>query len=392
MSLETKMQLQVDLSRVGNLMTWNRQIFSVVGLWPLNIDDRLFAFFFVYLAVHCSLECADLIQYIDHLDYVISNLTENITMTMVLVKLGTFRLNAKRLCRVLEDIQGDYEIDRYKTREERLEFLKYNNMAKNFIKVAIPSMAMGTIMFYLKPVMGHMAKESENSSTSRAIPYHIRLFFEITEIQTYIIVYVCQMPIIPIVTFGYTGLDCLLVTLMLHLCGQLSVLKHQVKNVMDDPEGYHHGMTQLIVKHVRLIRLAKSMDAAFNMLLLQQLLGSTIAICFIGYKVLSDSESGDKVYFITHLICVTSMIVTLFGYCFVGECLINESVSLSDYLYSLDWYDIPTRHSKLLLTCISRAQSPLVLTAGRFYVFSLQSFTDVMKTSMAYLSVLRTFL
>ena len=86
------------------------------------------------------------------------------------------------------------------------------------------------------------------------MPYRTRFFFEITELRTYVLVYVCQVPIVLLGTLGYTGTDCLLVTLILHVCGQLSVLSHRVKEVTTSPLGYRHVIRELVTNHLRLIR------------------------------------------------------------------------------------------------------------------------------------------
>nr|QHN69120.1 odorant receptor 32 [Sirex noctilio] len=62
----------------------------------------------------------------------------------------------------------------------------------------------------------------------------------------------------------------------------------------------------------------------------------------------------------------------------------SQSTSLSDAMYDLDWYDIPVQDARLLLIFMSRAQKPLVLTAGRFYVFSLKSFMDVSRLLLSF--------
>nr|QHN69150.1 odorant receptor 21a [Sirex nitobei] len=387
--------MEVDLSQTANLLMWNRRIFNVMGLWPPDINDRLFFFLFGFLTVHCCLEYAQLFQYIDQFDYVITNLSESSPLTMVLVKLGVYRINAKRLCRVLDDIIDDYKVDRYKTREERLAFLKYNEISKRFIKFAIPAMCFAATIFYFKPLTGLMRSKSgtENSSRVYVLPYQTRTFFEITETRTYISIYAVEGLILPVLTCGYTGTDCFMITLILHVCSQFSILALRMKNITTNSRDFHSEFSQLIVKHLRLIRIAKSLDDVFNILLLPQLLGTPIILCLGAYNLLHSPgslEQGMKLLvFVLFSLC---MLFVLFGYCYIGECLINESTSFSSSLYNSQWYNIPPNHAKLLIICMCQVQQPLRLTAGRFYVFSLEKFTDIIKTSMAYLSLLRTFI
>ena len=54
-----------------------------------------------------------------------------------------------------------------------------------------------------------------------------------------------------------------------------------------------------------------------------------------------------------------------------------QSRKLRDAYYQCDWYEMPTRYRKALIICTIRAQVPLRLTAGKIYIWSLNSFTDV---------------
>nr|QHN69114.1 odorant receptor 27 [Sirex noctilio] len=384
----------MDISKAMELLTLNQRVFAVMGVWPLSIDDRIFTFFAGYMAIHCCLEYAELIQYIDNLEYVVSNLTETWTHTMSLFKLSACRYNVNQLRRMLLDIEKDYMIDKYETPEEWQAFYKYNRIGYKFMKISLPVIIMAAVMYYLKPLTGQLStsKALAGNSSAYVIPYRTRLFFEITDLRTYVMVYLYQMPVVPIVSLSYSGTDYLLITLLFHVCGQLAVLSQQIKNTMVHSYGYSHKISQIVTKHVRLIRLAKAIDKTYNLLLLQQIFGVTLIICLVGYNVIVNWQSGPLIHLFTYLIYISAMLLVLLSYCFMGDCLMNESTSLCDAFYNCEWYNVPPQHARNLLMCMARAKVPLALTAGKFYILSLQSFTDVTKTSIAILSVLRKFL
>ncbi|KAI4503810.1 hypothetical protein M0802_001213 [Mischocyttarus mexicanus] len=61
---------------------------------------------------------------------------------------------------------------------------------------------------------------------------------------------------------------------------------------------------------------------------MQQLIGTTFHLCITGYNVLIGSVNGDGLtltLFFSYAFCVIS---TLFIYCYIGECLIQESLKL----------------------------------------------------------------
>lgn len=72
-----------------------------------------------------------------------------------------------------------------------------------------------------------------NSTTSFTydLPYRIHLLYKITNINIYISTYVSQIPILYTIVFTQTAMDCLTLSVVAHLCGQLSVLSIRIINI-----------------------------------------------------------------------------------------------------------------------------------------------------------------
>ncbi|KAK2574920.1 hypothetical protein KPH14_002611 [Odynerus spinipes] len=145
----------------------------------------------------------------------------------------------------------------------------------------------------------------------------------------------------------------------------------------------------LIAKHIRLIWLAEYLENEFNMLILQQMIGISFQLCLLGYDTLRSTGEGDAAKVFTLVIIGSCISSTLLAYCYIGECLINESQTFGEAFYQCEWYNISRNEMKLMLICMMRSKKQIQLTSGKFFVLSLSAFTDVIKTSMAYLSVLR---
>lgn len=54
-----------------------------------------------------------------------------------------------------------------------------------------------------------------------------------------------------------------------------------------------------------------------------------------------------------------------------------QSVEVADAVYECIWYELPPKEAKLLIILIRRCRKPFDLTAGKFFVFSLQLFSSV---------------
>ncbi|XP_011870807.1 PREDICTED: odorant receptor 4-like [Vollenhovia emeryi] len=82
------------------------------------------------------------------------------------------------------------------------------------------------------------------------------------------------------------------------------------------------------------------------------------------------------------------VIVEIFILCFAGEYLSLKSKSISNAVYESLWYDLPPNQGKIVTLVIMRSQKQLMITAGRITTLSLESFTNIIKASASYVSVL----
>ena len=55
----------------------------------------------------------------------------------------------------------------------------------------------------------------------------------------------------------------------------------------------------------------------------------------------------------------------------------KQCEKLRDAYYQCNWYNMPSSYKQCMIICTIQAQVSLQLTAGKFYVFSLESFTEV---------------
>ncbi|XP_018364157.1 PREDICTED: odorant receptor 22c-like [Trachymyrmex cornetzi] len=138
--------------------------------------------------------------------------------------------------------------------------------------------------------------------------------------------------------------------------------------------------------------MAKSVDDTFNLILLDELIGNSVVLAISLYYVIMNLDVSEIATCCTFIFFAIISLVMLFGYCLIGDQLTQQCISVQDAYYECNWYEMPLGCKKCLLICMIRGQVMLHLTAGKFYIFSLNSFTDVIKTSLAYLSMLRTLL
>ncbi|KAL2716805.1 odorant receptor 13a-like [Vespula squamosa] len=191
----------------------------------------------------------------------------------------------------------------------------------------------------------------------------------------------------------YSVVDTFVATLVLHVCGQLANLRHELINLRrETSEEFHEKLGHIVKKHDYLNEFTETIENSFNAMLLIQMLGCTITLCLESFQTLEFLTGEKDKFFLLELGCtifyVCYILIQLYLYCYVGEKLLSESTGIADAAYECEWYNLSPNEAKCLILIMRRARSPLRITAGKFCSFNHELFSEVVRTSMSYLSVL----
>ncbi|KAF3054507.1 Odorant receptor 365 [Nylanderia fulva] len=93
---------------------------------------------------------------------------------------------------------------------------------------------------------------------------------------------------------------------------------------------------------------------------------------------------------IAYIIVYISMSFNIFIFCYIGEILTQQCKKVGETAYMTDWYRLPRKTALRLILIISRSSVVIKITAGILIQLSIATFSDVIKTSLVYLNMLRT--
>lgn len=82
------------------------------------------------------------------------------------------------------------------------------------------------------------------------------------------------------------------------------------------------------------------------------------------------------------------MIQTLL-YTYAGDTLQNQSESIIHAIYNSTWHEMSPVMVKDLVFVMLRLKTPLRISAGKFFYLRRSTMTDVLKTTMTYISFLQ---
>ncbi|XP_033360081.1 odorant receptor 2a-like [Bombus vosnesenskii] len=382
----------VELFYDENVISWSKRLLNLSGLWPHNRNDVRFFFYITYVVIFTWLEIVTLLQNIHDLEKTLKNITLSFPTILIVLKAMMFRLNMHLVLPLLTVVKRDVKLGLYKSEEERRTVVWYNVAATLFSTSSVLSLFFVPTLFYAKPIVGCLLSKFNNCTLPYELPMKVNNIYEVTGVQSYALLCVYLIPASMLLTIGATGADSLLVTLTFHLCSQLSILARRARNISIEPQIYSPEMRALVERHIELLQLASILAKAFSSLMFIQTLGLIFSLCIVVYQLLMTTDSGEDINTIHFIIYSCAVVLLAFSYCFLGECLINESSEMQVACYFINWYDLPEQYTRSLIFCIARSQKPSYLTAGKFYVFSLETFGVIVKASMAYLSVLKSII
>ncbi|CAB0035686.1 unnamed protein product [Trichogramma brassicae] len=263
---------QKKLDKIARVFQWNRRLMSFLGLWPDSPNVLLFVLTFGYYSYDMLLEYMDLLVYIDRPQNVMLNLMENMAFTEIFVRILMLRVWNRQFGELLAAAAKDFEAKGYDTDEEVAKFVPFYAKAKSFMKLLISNTAFTATSFYVKPLLGQLgpadinarvlelfaqvmdyfrANGEPNSTLIFLLPYRFYVLYELDDAPTYFWTYGSYLPFVFISGFGQSAADCLMVTLVYHLSGQLAVLSMRIEKIDGDAK----QLRRHVARHAKLLRI-----------------------------------------------------------------------------------------------------------------------------------------
>ncbi|XP_020295547.1 odorant receptor 82a-like [Pseudomyrmex gracilis] len=180
----------------------------------------------------------------------------------------------------------------------------------------------------------------------------------------------------------------------MHACGQLNVLYVWLDDLAKYQEkGSRETQRKLAVAvehHLRILSFIKCVESIMHKASLAELAGCTINMCLLGYYCIMAWQAFSAVKIISYIIVYASMCFNIFIFCYIGEVIIEQCKHVGEMAYMTNWYELPHKTSRGFVLIIIRSSTVIKITAGKLFQLSIATFGDVIKTSFAYLNLLRS--
>ncbi|XP_043488575.1 odorant receptor Or2-like [Polistes fuscatus] len=234
-----------------------------------------------------------------------------------------------------------------------------------------------------------------NNITIRPLAYACYfVFFDPQKSPAYEIIFTLQT-IAGFVTYSTTSGACSLAALyVLHACGQLEILIRRLEELVEDSKtsivSLDEKLAALVKHHINVRGFLENIEDAMQQICLVEVVGCTLILCLLGYYIIIEWENNDAIAILTYAILLLTFTFNIFIYCFIGELLTDQATKVARTSCTLEWFHLPEKTARCLILIMAMSSRPIKITAGKFLDLSLNSFGSVVRTSVAYLNMLRT--
>ncbi|KAF5287478.1 hypothetical protein FQA39_LY04106 [Lamprigera yunnana] len=195
-------------------------------------------------------------------------------------------------------------------------------------------------------------------------------------------------------TILFTATDLLIASVLAHISYQFQILQNYMRRLVKDTyttdfkgdeslgitvkttlipwELLRKKQSQFIKYHIEIIDIARKMEEAFSVLLLLVYLGTIGLLCFEIYR---GSMVTNYMQLVRTFGEIISFLVQIGTLSFWGEQVILQSEAVSNAAYETDFVGSDLRFQKGLLMIMCRSQRAVKLTAGKFAIIQLFTFT-----------------
>ncbi|KAL0127099.1 hypothetical protein PUN28_005418 [Cardiocondyla obscurior] len=324
------------------------------------------------------------------------SMTSYLLTIVALIKVYTIQLNNYKMKDLTQHLVVDWKTEKT---PEQLKIMKlYANTSRQLCLIYVAYVLSGVIIFFSLPLVPFILDVMWPLNQSRPVisPYPGYYFVDTREY--FFKIFWHSIISWEIIFTAVVAHDCLLMTYVEHICSMFTMVGLDYESLfsncdkaMEITNNYKEicrkKVVLLVHAHKEALRLVELLENTFSIPFAIQML---LAIIGMSVTLLQITQQNDIIKSCRYTLYVVGQLIHLFWFSFEGQKLIDHSLQMSDKIYNSSWYEVSASSQKLIILVMMRSTRPSVLSAGKIFIFSLESFTTALQTSMSYFTVLAT--
>ncbi|XP_018312501.1 LOW QUALITY PROTEIN: uncharacterized protein [Mycetomoellerius zeteki] len=337
-------------------------ILGSIGIWPIAIRGiGQYASKIAIVVCNSALAFA-IVPCILHMIYDQKDLNIRLKLfgllgfcTTAMMKYCVLAIRRPKILRCIEHVKSDWWQAKFSSDRELM--LKCATTGRRLSMISATSMYVAGFIYHT--ILPFCTEHKVDNQTIRPLVYPTySKFFKTQASPIYEMVYlahcVCGYTMYS-VTAGSCGLAAIFAT---HVCGQIDVIISRLEDLscgknFEQLSDINQRIALIVKSHVRILRFSAAVEGILQEVCLLEFASSIFTMCLPEYYCIVSSQIGTR--------------------CFM-----------------IRWYQLPAKSVRSLILVIAMSSHPIKISAGRMIDLSLATFGNVLKTSLAYLSFLRT--
>ncbi|XP_076620170.1 odorant receptor 10-like [Colletes latitarsis] len=381
---------------------WNRYLLKSMGVWP---DSRDTSRTEKYIKLQINIVCYGLISciFIPYVVYGTLEVEDVYTrlrlfgplsfFVMAYLKYYSLISHGDDIRECIERIKWDWRnIEHF---EDRRIMVDNASFGRQLMKICMFFVYGGFVFYYIAvPIsVGKITDENENLTFIPMLFPISRYIVDARNSPANEILFSIQF-LGGTLIHGIAATGCSLAAVFtIHACGQMKVLMcwlgYLVDGRADMCKTVDGRIANVVSQHVRVLKFLSVTEKVLQQISFIEFTGCTMNLCLLGYYIIMEWDSNDLTVSATYFIILMSFLFNIFIFCYIGELVMELSRQVGEMSYMIDWYRLVGSRRLSFVLIIAMSNSSINLTAGNIVILSLSTFGDVVKTSVAFLNMLR---
>ncbi|XP_071862839.1 odorant receptor 25 [Bombus fervidus] len=386
---------------VSSSIQWNRWLLIPIGAWPnfrkstmgkyfsslINIlCFGLIAFMFVSCGLYALIEIEELYHKIELLGPLIFFLMTFIKYYLLILHENDIREGCKCI---------EWDWMNIEHQEDRNIMTVNANYGRRLAAICTFFLFSAFAFHYIivPTSMGKVVDESGNLSFA-SLPFPVPGFIADVRYSPCNEIFYFIQTLTGAVMHTVTSAACSIAAVFaVHACGQMKVMMNWLEHLVDgrpDMSNTVNGrIAKIVIQHNRILKFLALTENALQQISFVEFLGCMLIMCLLGYYLITEWNSKDIMLSITHMALMTSFTFNIFIFCYIGELVAEQCKKVGEMTYMIDWYRLSGKKKLGCILIIAMSNSSIKFTAGNMIELSISTFSDVVKTAMAFLNMLR---
>ncbi|XP_039303574.1 uncharacterized protein LOC105199461 [Solenopsis invicta] len=368
------------------------KISSLTGLWPyLKPRARIFRVGLLTVTMLTIFIPQIAYQFTckTNLQCIFEAMTSYLLTVVAFVKVYTFQFNTHKIKGLTQHLFVDWK--RLETPKEYEIMKLYAKNSRRFCMVYAVYYTVATFTFMSMTFIPFVFDVVWPLNESRPVLPPYPGYYFVDNREYFFKIYCHSLISWEIIMVGIVAHDCMFVTYVEHVCSKFALVGFHFENlfcncdeeikITDNSDDTYRKRIKLFVhEHWEALKFAETLEDTFVVPFAVQILIVTVGISVTLLQI--TQQEGEVLESIRYVVYVIGQLIHLFFLSFEGQKLIDHSLQTGDKICNSAWYEVSVRSQRLIMLVMMKSTRPSFLSAGKIYVFSLESFTTVMRAEL----------